>query len=378
MLRARLADAEFFWTQDQKKSLDIWAKGLDTLIFHEKIGSVGDRIKRVTALAPSCVVGNNDQVTQAQRAACLAKADLLTGMVGEFPELQGIMGGYYAARAGENPAVAQAIREHYSPLGPSDTVPTAPVSVALALADKVDVLVSFWAAGIEPTGSKDPYALRRSALGVIRLIIENNMALSLRDLFSKAYDLLPTSLQKSDKDKVLQSLETFMVNRLKVFFKGLGFESGPIEAVLSKKWDGHIQQAHQVLKALGDFLKTDLGQDLMTTYKRISNSVDQAIRSGIVLNGLVDPELFEGEEEKILFDVIKTFRLDVEGFLKQQLPHYEGVMSRLATLRPYADAFFDKVTVQAEDMKVRTNRLNLLYSARTLMDCIADFSLIPL
>ena len=374
VLRARLADAEFFWVQDQKKSLEDWSKGLDTLVFHEKIGTVGDRINRVKSLVPSCFFGDKTHLVHAETAASLFKGDLLTGMVGEFPEVQGIMGSYYASQSGHDPLVAEAIRQHYAPLGPSDAVPTHPVSVALALADKIDMLVSFWAAGITPTGSKDPYALRRSALGVIRIIFENNLPVSLESLFSRAYDLLPKSIEKEDRTKCLLSLKEFFAARFNVFLKGAGFDLSSIEAVISKKWDGNIQKSHDILKALSDLLNTQVGQDLMTAYKRAANSVDQALRSGIVMSDLVDNSLFVEEEERDLFAAVTTLSLDIQGFLKEQPVNYVCIMQRLAALRPYMDAFFDKVTVQADDPRVRINRLNLLYLVRTLMDSITDFS----
>jgi glycyl-tRNA synthetase beta chain len=376
VLRARLADAEFFWVQDQKKSLEEWSKGLDTVVFHEKIGSVGDRIGRVKSLIPSCFLGDKTHLVHAETAAKLFKGDLLTGMVGEFPEVQGIMGAYYASRSGHDPLVARAIRQHYAPSGPADAVPTDPVSIALALADKIDILVSFWAAGIQPTGSKDPYALRRSALGVIRIIFENDVSLCLRDVFSKAYDLLPQIIQKEGKEKTLQSLEEFMAARFKVFLKGLGFEFAAIEAVVSKEWEGDIQKSHHVLKVLSDFLKTEMGRDLITTYRRAANIVDQALRAGAQLNGLVDETKLKQEEEKFLFKALATLGLDIQGFLKEYPANYGAVMQRLAALRVYMDAFFDKVTVQADEVNVRTNRLNLLCSARTLMESVADFSAI--
>jgi glycyl-tRNA synthetase beta chain len=374
VLRARLADAEFFWVQDQKKSLEEWSKGLDNVVFHEKIGSVGDRIGRVKSLVPSCFFGDKADRMHAETAATLFKGDLLTGMVGEFPEMQGIMGAYYASNSGHNSLVADAIRQHYAPLGPSDAVPTHPVSVALALADKIDILTSFWAVGIQPTGSKDPYALRRSALGVIRVIFENDISVCLRDLFSRAYDFLPQTLQKEAKEKTLQSLEEFIAARFKVFLKGLGFDFAAIEAVVSKNWDGNIQKSHHVLKALSDFLKTQMGQDLITTYRRAANIVDQALRSNVELNGIIDETLLEQEEEQVLFKTLTTLGLDVQGFLNKFPVDYATVMQCLAALRVPMDAFFDKVTVQADDLKVRTNRLNLLYSARTLMESVADFS----
>ena len=378
VLRARLSDAEFFWVQDQKHSLEAWSDDLGALIFHEKIGSVSDRVARVQSLVASCFVGEASHQVHAERAAALSKADLVTGLVGEFPELQGVMGGYYAAAAGEDALVAQAIRAHYSPMGPSDFVPSHPVSVAVSLADKIDTLVSFWSIGIQPTGSKDPYALRRSALGVIRLIFDNRLPISLQDLFSCAYDLLPENIEKQEKSATLSSLQDFFAGRLRVFLRGYDFDPTHIDAVVSEKWHGDIYKSYQVLQSLSELLNTKMGQDLMTAYKRAANIVDQAERKGDTFSGMVNDHLFALEEEKHLHQSLKAVTQDIEEYLQEEDTQYAKIMRRLADLRPAMDEFFDKVTVQAEDVKVRANRLNLLHLARTLIESVADFSKVTL
>lgn len=374
VLRARLSDAEFFWEQDQKKTLEEWNEGLESLIFHEKIGSVAQRIKRLKALVSFYFSGQDKLLPSAQKAAELAKADLVTGMVGEFPELQGIMGGYYASAQGCDSGVAEAIRDHYAPLGPEDHVPSAPVSVAVALADKVDTLVSFWAAGLTPTGSKDPYALRRSALGVIRLIFENKLSLKLEGLFKTAYDLLPDAMEKVSQEESVQALLEFFVGRLKVFFKDQGFDHTHIEAVISKGWDGDIQKSHEVLVALSTLLGTQVGQDLMTAYKRAANIVDQAEKKGDTIEVSVDEALFTQGEERALHEALVSAKKDIETVMADQEVDYGRVMERLSDLRKPMDDFFDEVTVQSDEADVRVNRLGLLAFARTLVESVADFS----
>ena len=370
VLRARLSDAEFFWTQDQKKSLESWRDGLNTLIFHEKIGSVFEKTERMEALA-EVVVSDASLKKEAKRAAALSKADLVTGMVGEFPELQGIMGGYYSTKE-EGDVVASALREHYAPQGPSDDVPQAPVSVAVSLADKIDTLVSFWSVGIQPTGSKDPYALRRGALGVIRLIFDNKMDVSLGALFDVAYDLLPKGIEKSEKTDTSNSLLNFMAGRLKGFFRDLGFDSTHVNAAITEDWDGDVCGAYQVLNVLSDFLSKPEGQDLVVAYKRAANIAAQAENKGMTLSGNVDDSRFEQAEEKALYTALVSVEDDVQQARAQA--DYEKVVRLLATLRPYMDAFFDEVTVNAKDATLRDNRLNLLSKARSLFESVIAFS----
>ncbi len=373
VLRARLSDAAFFWNHDQKIPLIERLASLKDLVFHEKIGSVAEKAQRIKLLSSFCFFGDRRDFSLVETAAELSKADLATDMVGEFPELQGIMGAYYAKIEGQPEAVSLAIREHYSPLGPNDKVPISPISVGVALADKIDTLVSFWAAGIQPTGSKDPYALRRSALGVIRLILENELTLPLRDVFSKAYDFLPIGMKKEPKETVLKDLIEFFKGRLKVFLKNKEFDNSIIESVLPPHWDGDIYKSYQILEALDRFLQTSGGQDLLVAYKRAANIVDSAEILDIVL----DETLLDQEEEKDLYQVFLTVQKDVETVIRLAAD-YQRVMERFSDLRIPLDAFFDRVTVQSDDEKVRENRLALLKSIRILLETVANFGTISL
>lgn len=368
VLRARLSDAEFFWETDRKKNLDHWNDALSDYIFHEKLGSTLDKVHRLEKLVKII-----NPTTQAERAAQLCKADLVTGMVGEFPELQGIMGYYYAMEMKESSETALAIKEHYSPLGVQDKVPNNPASVTLALADKIDSLVSFWSIGIQPTGSKDPYALRRSALGIIRLIDDNKLSLNLLDVFDKAYDLVPESPDKKDKETVLKDLRSFMVERLKHYFKA-AYDPQHIQAVFSGQWKGSIVQSHKILSEFVSLMKTETGQNLITGYKRAANIVAQAEKNGQTYTGTVDEKLLEQDEEKALYHALTAAHHEIHGLLKQDTPNYADIMKSLAHLRAPIDTFFDTVLVQDENPKIRENRLNLMALIKTQLQVVADFS----
>jgi glycyl-tRNA synthetase beta chain len=373
VLRARLSDAEFFWDHDQKIPLVERLQTLKNVVFHEKIGSMEEKAQRIKLLSSFCFFGDRKNYTLVETAAELSKADLATGMVGEFPELQGIMGGYYAEIEGQPASVTTAIKEHYSPLGTEDNVPTAPISVAVSLADKIDTLVSFWAANIRPTGSKDPYALRRCALGIIRLILKNELTLPLKDIFSKAYDFLPKAMEKISKETLLEDLINFFKDRLKIFLKNKGLNPSIIDAALPSNWDGDIYQSYQIIEALVQFLQTPGGQDLVIAYKRAANIVD----STEMLKIDFDESLLEQEEEQDLYQSFSRVERDVKALLKIT-PDYRRVLERFSDLREPLDAFFDRVTVQAENQKVRMNRLILLQNIRTLLESVANFSVIAL
>jgi glycyl-tRNA synthetase beta chain len=368
VLRARLSDAQFFWETDRNKSLDDWNKDLKDYIFHEKLGSTLDRVHRLEKLVKLI-----NPKAKAERAAQLCKADLVTEMVGEFPELQGIMGSYYAKEMNESEETVLAIKEHYSPMGQQDTVPTNAASVTLALADKIDTLVSFWSIGIQPTGSKDPYALRRSALGIIRLIHENKLSINLLDIYSKAYDLIPTTHGKKDKKIVLEELRHFMVERLKHYFKD-SYDGQHIQAVLSDQWNGSILQSESVLKEFSDLIETETGQNLITGYKRAANILSQAERGDIQYKGVVKEALLQQDEEKALYHALTAAHHEIQSLLKKDIPDYKTVMKVLAGLRLPIDKFFDCVLVQAEDHKIRENRLNLMTLIKNQLQSVADFS----
>ena len=373
VLRARLADAKFYWDQDRKASLASRAPALRDVTFHAKLGSLDDKIDRVQALAAEIaghVAGaDKDKVRSAAR---LAKADLTAGMVYEFPELQGIMGRYYALGDGEDPAVADAIRDHYSPLGPSDDCPTAPVSVAVALADKLDTLVGFWVIDEKPTGSKDPYALRRAALGVIRLVLENGLRLPLNEAIRasmNAYAHAPAV-----PESIVDDLLDFFADRLKVHLREQGTRHDLISAVFALGGEDDLVRLIARVSALGSFLETDDGANLLTAYKRAANILraeekrDKTEYSYDGYTPLVSPEPAEDKLIDWLMEVgpkIKTANRNEE---------FDESMRLLSSTRPYLDKFFDDVTVNVKDSALRETRLRMLDFVRQSFHEIADFS----
>ncbi|MHA1108324.1 MAG: glycine--tRNA ligase subunit beta, partial [Alphaproteobacteria bacterium] len=276
VLRARLSDAKFFWDQDRRQTLESRVPALGEITFHAKLGTLADKVARMEALAaelaPSIPGCDRDQ---ARSGANLCKADLTTGMVGEFPELQGIMGRYYALAEGEKAEVAGAIADHYSPAGPNDDCPTAPVSVAVALADKIDTLAGFWAIDEKPTGSRDPYALRRAALGVIRLVLENGLRLKLREVFNGAFDLYDDAggTEGSGREQAIADLMDFFADRLKVHLRETGVRHDLISAVFALGGEDDLVRIVARVEALGEFLESDDGANLLTAYRRASNIV---------------------------------------------------------------------------------------------------------
>jgi glycyl-tRNA synthetase beta chain len=373
VLRARLADARFFWDQDRKQPLASRAARLGDIVFHEKLGTLDAKVDRMQALATEIA----DYVPGAEKdrvrsAARLAKADLVTGMVGEFPELQGIMGRYYALHDGENKDVAQAIAEHYSPLGPSDACPKAPVSVAVALADKIDTMVGFFAVGERPTGSKDPYALRRTALGIIRLILENRLRLPLMKAFDLASHAAPMA-QRSDWRAVAGELLDFFADRLKVALRDKGVRHDLIAAVFAVGGEDDFVRLLTRVAALGAFLKTDDGANLLIAYRRAANIVKiEEKRDNCTYDGDVDPTAMRQEEERELFRALGAAAAAARTAISAE--NFKNAMTALSALRAPVDSFFDKVTVNAEERDVRANRLRLLARIRATLDRVADFS----
>lgn len=382
VLRARLSDAKFFWDQDRKAPLESRVQHLADSVFHAKLGTMAQKVERITALAgelapfvPECDAGD------AMRAARLAKADLVTEMVYEFPELQGLMGRYYALNDGETPAVAEAIADHYSPAGPNDDCPTAPASVAVALADKLDTLVGFFAIDEKPTGSRDPYALRRAALGIIRLVLENNLRLPLREAFRKAYwgyneTVAEFEKQLSDghKPKLLeQDLLDFFADRLKVHLRERGVRHDHISAVFALGDEDDLVRLLSRVDALSRFLSTEDGENLLAAYKRASNIVAiEEKKDGIAYDGDIVRDRLSQTEEQTLVDGLDTSGATANDAIGDE--NYVGAMEAMASLRQPVDHFFDKVTVNAEDAEVRTNRLRLLSQFRATLGRIADFS----
>jgi glycyl-tRNA synthetase beta chain len=374
VLRARLSDAKFFWDQDRKVKLEERVPALKDIVFHAKLGTVADKVSRMQTLAAELVpyIPGAD-VDQARSAALLAKADLTSGMVGEFPELQGVMGRYYAMHEGEKQAVAEAIAEHYAPLGPTDRCPTAPISVAVALADKIDSLVGFFAIDEKPTGSKDPFALRRAALGVIRLIVENELRLPLGTIVRKADFLLAEQRSGMTGHLKAQELLDFFADRLKVALREKGVRHDLISAVFALGGEDDLVRLLARVDALKRFLDSEDGANLLVAYRRASNIVRiEEKRDGKTYNSGVEGTLLRQDEEKALHQALAASgeaggrALDHEDFT--------GAMAALARLRRPVDAFFDKVTVNCEDADLRANRLRLLSEIRATLNRVADFS----
>jgi len=384
VLRARLADAKFFWDQDRKNSLESRLPALEKIIFHAKLGTVAERAARVQDLAAgviSAAISAGDNALEAgvlsdkaRLAAKLSKADLASGMVAEFPELQGLMGRYYALGDKVPADVAEAIAEHYSPLGPNDDCPSAPVSVAVALADKLDTLVGFFAIDEKPTGSKDPFALRRAALGVIRLILQNQLRLSLRSAISEAMIFYANELPDAiDAGAVADDLMAFVADRLKVHLREEGVRHDQIDAVFALEGEDDLVRLVARVRALGEFVDGDDGANLLTAYKRATNIVRaEEKKDGVAYDGAADGKLLEALEETALFEALNETGSEIEQAVGVE--SFSAAMSALAKLRSPVDAFFDNVTVNADDADVRRNRLLLLSQIRTALGAVADFS----
>ena len=370
VLRARLADAKFFWDQDRKESLASKAPSLKGMVFHAKLGSLDEKVDRVQALAAEIALhvpgADRDQVRSAAR---LAKADLVTGMVGEFPELQGVMGRYYARHDGEAEAVAEAIADHYSPQGPNDRCPSAPVSVCVALADKIDTLVGFWAIAEKPTGSRDPYALRRAALGVIRLIVENELRLHLLSIFDHAVRLYGDAGKEFDGPELLD----FFADRLKVHLRERGVRHDLVTAVFELADEDDLMRLLARVDALSDFIASDDGANLLTAYKRAANILAiEEKKDSASYAGQADRAIFAEDAEVALATALETGLSRAEMAVGAE--DFAEAMRALATLRRPVDAFFDTVTVNSDDAALRVNRLKLLSEIRATMNRVADFS----
>ncbi len=417
VLRARLSDAKFFWDQDRKVPLADRVNALGGIVFHAKLGTQLERVERIEALAGEIAEKTgaglaegerNEFVAKVKRAARLCKADLTTGVVGEFPELQGVMGRYYALNDGEDPEVADAIRDHYKPLGPSDAVPIAPVSIAVALADKLDQLVGFFAIDEKPTGSSDPYALRRAALGSIRILVENGVRLRLSDICIPLFAFhnavrepgasFPSGaaafLQALFKDMrrhradlsnsvleddyagardAFRELLAFLADRLKVALREKGTRHDLIDAVFSLGNEDDLVRLVARVEALQDFLKTDDGANLLVAYRRAANILKaEEKKDKAVYDGEPDPDAFVLPEEKALFVELATASELIKAEVERE--RFGEAMGVMARLRKHVDAFFDKVTVNDKDAKLRKNRLLLLSRLRTALHQVADFS----
>jgi len=371
VLRARLSDAQFFWEQDKKVRLQERVPALDGITYHAKLGSVGDKVKRMRALAAvlSEKIPNGD-AGLADQAAHLAKADLVSGMVGEFPELQGIMGRYYARNEGLSDAVADAIADHYKPLGPNDLCPRAPVSIAVALAEKIDSLVGFFAIDERPTGSKDPFALRRAALGIIRLILENKLRLGLRAVLEQSYKNYALGNQAQP---VIGLLMDFFADRLKVALKEQGIRHDLITAVFALGDEDDLTRLIARVDALKGFVESPDGVNLLAAHKRAANIVRiEEKKDSARYDGGIDPSALVEEQEKALHAALAKVSESAKAAVVRE--DFTGAMSAMAQLRAPVDAFFDKVTVNDKDPKLRANRLRMLSAINATLSAVADFS----
>ncbi|MEH2532271.1 glycyl-tRNA synthetase beta chain [Bradyrhizobium sp. AZCC 1588] len=370
VIRARLSDAKFFYETDLKTKLEDRLKKFDQIVFHEKLGTQAERIRRIERLTAEIAPLVGADVAKAKRAAHLAKADLLTEVVGEFPELQGLMGKYYAQAQGEDASVAAASEDHYKPQGPTDRVPSDPVSAAVALADKLDTLAGFWAIDEKPTGSKDPYALRRAALGAIRLIVDNTLRLPILNVAKSALAGLP---EKSDAEKLPGDLLAFFADRLKVQLRDQGARHDLVDAVFSLGGQDDLLLIVRRVEALGKFLDTDDGKNLLAGTKRAGNilSIEEK-RDKRTFDGAPDAGLYALAEEKALAKAIDQVKSEAGAAVQKE--DFAAAMSAMAKLRPAVDAFFDKVKVNDDEPKVRENRLKLLNEIRAATRAVADFS----
>ncbi|OWU72616.1 glycine--tRNA ligase subunit beta [Marinibacterium profundimaris] len=432
VLSARLSDAKFFWENDlrvAKEDITSWTQALENVTFHNKMGSQGDRVRRIASLAAELAPVAGAEADVAREAAELAKADLSSEMVYEFPELQGLMGRYYIAAAGRSEAVAAAAEEHYSPLGPSDDVPTAPVSVTVALADKLDMLTGFWAIDEKPTGSKDPFALRRAALGVIRLILENDLRLPLREANARAFfphalrrdsasdetlaekraeyaGITGTSAEElaelsgeamvsmiaqrglfgtlwdtiSDRNSsfhedaaTLEDLLGFIHDRLKVVLRDEGIRHDIIDACIAMPGSDDLTLLVKRARALDVILKTEDGENLLQGFKRANNILTQAEeKDGVEYSFGADPRFADDPAETALFSALDAAEAAIKPALEAE--DFAAAMSAMAALRAPVDAFFEAVQVNTDNQTVRRNRLNLLSRIRTVCISVADLT----
>lgn len=386
VIAARLSDAKFFWDQDLKKPLDEMELALDGITFHEKLGTQKERVERIAELAHEIAGAVDADPDDARRAAQLCKADLVSGMVGEFPELQGLMGRYYAEKAGTKPEIARAIELHYKPKGASDTVPKEEdgdsVAIAVALADKLDTLVGFWAIGEKPTGSGDPYQLRRAALGIIRIVLENDLRVPLvrtilrhyvEQYIEKVFESDIGQIEVLAREDLVADLLAFFADRLKVYLRDAGKRHDLIDAVFALSGQDDLALIVKRVEALDGFLQTEDGTNLLAGVKRASNilAIEEKKDKTRYDGDVAGPLLVEPAERdlaaaiaKVKFDTIAA--INVENF--------EGAMRALSELRAPVDTFFDDVIVNADDKKLRENRLKLLNEIRAATLNVAEFS----
>jgi len=384
VLSARLADAKFFWDNDlriakSEAGMAAWVENLKNVTFHNKLGTQAELIERMAVLARELAPMVGADADAAEQAARIAKADLSSEMVYEFPELQGLMGRYYGQAAGFSDEIAAAAQEHYAPLGPSDDVPTAPVSVAVALAEKIDKLTGFWAIDEKPTGSKDPFALRRAALGVIRILVENDLSLDFFQSAIKGFGAHGVRSAEPEDDADFTNLDmpmnllAFLHDRLKVYLKDQGIRHDIIDACIAMEGNDDLTLLVKRARALSDTLKTDDGENLLQAFKRANNILSQAeAGSNIEYSHGGDVKFSETDEERALFAALDAADATIAPAMKAQ--DFTTAMSAMASLRPTLDAFFDAVQINTDNDVVRRNRLNLLGRIRTLCSSVADLT----
>lgn len=370
VIRARLQDAKFFYDADLKTPLEDRLPKFGQIVFHEKLGTQAERVDRIERLAAELAPLVGADAAKVRRAARLCKADLLSEMVGEFPELQGTMGRYYAEAQGEDEAVAHAIEDHYKPRGPDDLVPAEPVTVALSLADKFDTLVGFWAIDEKPTGSKDPYALRRAALGIIRIVLDNGLRLRLRPIIAEAAAGYPRRREaKPSPDELL----FFLADRLKVQLREQGARHDLVDAVFALDGQDDLLLIVRRVEALAKFLDSEDGRNLLAGYKRATSIIRiEERKDKRAYTDPPKPALYRKNEETALADAIAAAKAEAEGAVGAE--DFAAAMRAIAKLRPYVDAFFDQVTVNVEEAALRENRLKLLNEIRAATRAVADFS----
>jgi glycyl-tRNA synthetase beta chain len=380
VLRARLEDGKFFWDADRRVSLESRLDALKKVIFHAKLGTVNEKVERISALSKFLSVWvPHANLVLVEKAAHLCKADLVTEMVHEFSELQGTMGYYYALESREPEDVAIAVRDHYKPVGAQGKSPDNPLAIAVGIADKIDSLVGLFLIGEKPTGSKDPFALRRAALGVIRTILDNNLRIPLTLLFEKAVSFYPKSVLKANKElyakpkDLVDDLVLFTVDRLKVLLKDEGVRHDYIQAVFSGGEEDDLVRLVAKVKALKDFLAVEEGCALLSAYKRANNIVvSEQKKNKRVADGEPDEQLLEAEEERALFTTFKTLAAKVQ--ISQKEEDFQAMMQEMVALKQPIDLFFDKVVVNCDDSALKRNRLRLLSQFVVLFTHIGNFS----
>ncbi len=368
VIRPRLADARFFLEQDKKQGLDANLPLLDRAIFQKKIGTIGDKSRRMSVISRKIAEYLSLEPKPVSRAALLAKCDLMTQMVGEFPELQGVMGRYYALTSGEQQVTAEAIGEHYAPKFAGDNIPASDAGKIVSISDRLDTLVGIFAAGLRPSGNKDPFALRRSALGLVRILIEAEIDLPLNKLLALASNELAGQIEVTPE--LLLDVREFIVDRLRNYYRDQNFGTELISAVLSSSWET-LPDLDRRLKALADFMGQDDAASLAAANKRIGNILR---KSDETVSQTIDANLFIFAEERVLFEDITNLSEQISPLLEKG--DYETSLKRLAGLRKPVDAFFDTVLVMDDDLALRANRLSLLARLKALFDRIADLSVL--